>query len=139
MRFAGKGAEKFSAVSWSADAAGQAFIAGAGVVFTCVAEILQPAGDHTVVIGGIVGIDHDPSQHRPRCLLISAAAADAVAGHSAAECSRPLRLSVTSTSDVSTLCTLRAHAALLTNSSSASRLGSVTSTRNWQSPASRVA
>jgi flavin reductase (DIM6/NTAB) family NADH-FMN oxidoreductase RutF len=77
MRFAGKGAEKFSAVPWRADASGQPFIAGAGVVFTCVAEILQPAGDHTVVIGAIVGIDHDPSRrpvvyHR-RALLPSPA------------------------------------------------------------------
>jgi flavin reductase (DIM6/NTAB) family NADH-FMN oxidoreductase RutF len=63
MRFAGKGTEKFADVAWTADAAsGQPLIAGAGVVFTCVAEILQPAGDHTVVIGRIVGIDHDPSR-----------------------------------------------------------------------------
>jgi hypothetical protein len=58
---------------------------------------------------------------------------------SAGELSRPLRLSVKSTRDVSTLCTLLAHAALLTNSSRASLLGRVTSTRNWTSPASRLA
>jgi flavin reductase (DIM6/NTAB) family NADH-FMN oxidoreductase RutF len=62
MRFAGKGAEKFDTVAWTADADGQPLIAGAGVVFRCVAESLQQAGDHTVVIGGIVGIEHDPTR-----------------------------------------------------------------------------
>jgi flavin reductase (DIM6/NTAB) family NADH-FMN oxidoreductase RutF len=31
-------------------------------VFTCIAEILQSAGDRTVVIGEIIGIDHDPTR-----------------------------------------------------------------------------
>jgi flavin reductase (DIM6/NTAB) family NADH-FMN oxidoreductase RutF len=62
MRFAGKGTEKFSVVGWTADADGQPLIAGAGVVFRCVAHTLQPAGDHTVVIGAIVGITHDPTR-----------------------------------------------------------------------------
>jgi flavin reductase (DIM6/NTAB) family NADH-FMN oxidoreductase RutF len=39
-----------------------AVVAGAGVVFSCFTEIMQPAGDHTVVIGTIVGIDHDPTR-----------------------------------------------------------------------------
>jgi flavin reductase (DIM6/NTAB) family NADH-FMN oxidoreductase RutF len=62
LQFAGKGTEKFSSTRWTTDASGQPFIAGAGVVFRCVAEILQPAGDHTVVVGEIVGIDHDPTR-----------------------------------------------------------------------------
>jgi flavin reductase (DIM6/NTAB) family NADH-FMN oxidoreductase RutF len=62
LQFARKGAEKFATVPWTTDDSGQPFIAGAGVVFRCIAEILQPAGDHTVVIGKIVGIDHDPTR-----------------------------------------------------------------------------
>ena len=62
LRFAGKGADKFASTPWTTHASGQPFIAGAGVVFSCVAEIMQPAGDHTVVIGTIVGIDHDPTR-----------------------------------------------------------------------------
>jgi flavin reductase (DIM6/NTAB) family NADH-FMN oxidoreductase RutF len=60
MRFAGKGAGKFDGVSWHTGMSGQPQLVGATVVLDCVVTALVPGGDHTVVLGRVEGIDHQP-------------------------------------------------------------------------------
>jgi flavin reductase (DIM6/NTAB) family NADH-FMN oxidoreductase RutF len=78
MRFAGKGADKFTGAAWTTGMSGQPQLAGATVVLDCVVTALVPGGDHTVVLGEVVAIEHDPQAtpivyHRRRLLPAPAA------------------------------------------------------------------
>jgi flavin reductase (DIM6/NTAB) family NADH-FMN oxidoreductase RutF len=78
MRFAGKGAGKFDGVAWHTGMSGQPQLAGATVVLDCLVAALVPGGDHTVVLGQVVGINHRPHTtpivyHRRRLLRAPAA------------------------------------------------------------------
>src|SRR5919108_4785135 len=48
LRFAGKGAGKFTAATWAPGMSGQPQFSSAAVVFDCVVSAMVPAGDHTV-------------------------------------------------------------------------------------------
>lgn len=56
--FAKKGVEKFERTQWVLSDSGQPKIPGSAMVFDCVVSDLLPGGDHTIVAGGIQGIDH---------------------------------------------------------------------------------
>ncbi|KAA0977127.1 flavin reductase family protein [Paeniglutamicibacter sulfureus] len=56
--FAKKGREKFERTEWVLSDSGQPKIPGAAMVFDCQVADLLPGGDHTIVVGRIVGIDH---------------------------------------------------------------------------------
>lgn len=58
MAFAGKGSQKFDTTSWSLSPTGQPKLDGATVVFDCSVDSMLPGGDHTIVVGNIVAIDH---------------------------------------------------------------------------------
>ncbi|NMH96513.1 flavin reductase family protein [Pseudonocardia acidicola] len=60
MRFAGKGADKFIDAAWHAGMSGQPQLAGATAVFDCVVAELVSGGDHTIVLGEITAIQHEP-------------------------------------------------------------------------------
>jgi flavin reductase (DIM6/NTAB) family NADH-FMN oxidoreductase RutF len=78
LRLAGKGADKFAGLAWSTGMSGQPQLAGATVVLDCVVTALVPGGDHTIVLGRVVGIEHDPQStpivyHRRRLVPAPAA------------------------------------------------------------------
>jgi flavin reductase (DIM6/NTAB) family NADH-FMN oxidoreductase RutF len=60
MRFASKGTDKFTHATWDLGMSGQPQLTGATVVFDCVVTELVPGGDHTIVLGEIQAIEHDP-------------------------------------------------------------------------------
>ncbi|MGY1635857.1 flavin reductase family protein [Geodermatophilus sp. SYSU D00742] len=61
MRFAGKGADKFDGGHWAIGLSGQPQLRGAAQVLDCVVADLLPGGDHTIVVGRVAALEHDPS------------------------------------------------------------------------------
>lgn len=58
MTFATKGSGKFADVEWRTSERGQPRIDGASVIFECSVNSFAPGGDHTIVVGDILAIDH---------------------------------------------------------------------------------
>jgi 3-hydroxy-9,10-secoandrosta-1,3,5(10)-triene-9,17-dione monooxygenase reductase component len=55
-QFAKSGGDKFAGVDWAPTAAGLPGLTGALAWIDCVIEAEHPAGDHTIVIGRVVGL-----------------------------------------------------------------------------------
>ncbi|MFE7978179.1 flavin reductase family protein [Streptomyces shenzhenensis] len=62
MRMAGKGAGKFEDTAWRTGLSGQPQLEGAAIVFGCRVTDFVPGGDHTIVLGTIEAIEHDPGR-----------------------------------------------------------------------------
>jgi flavin reductase ActVB len=63
IRFATKGARKFTDVGFTTTATGQPSVAGALATLDCVVAGRHPAGDHTIIVGDVQQIalgDHEP-------------------------------------------------------------------------------
>ncbi|EHK82233.1 putative reductase [Rhodococcus pyridinivorans AK37] len=76
MAFAGKGKEKFEKTEWSLSGSGCPRFDEATVVFECSVESMTPGGDHTIVVGNILAIDHAADRspvvyHRQRMFATS--------------------------------------------------------------------
>ncbi|MFT4470135.1 flavin reductase family protein [Arthrobacter sulfonylureivorans] len=76
--FAKKGPAKFEQIDWRLSDSGQPRLSGSAMVMDCIVEDLLPGGDHTIVVGRIVDIDHDdsltPIVYHRRQMLASPAA-----------------------------------------------------------------
>ena len=60
-RFARSGHD-FSTLDWAPDEAGVPIIAGCLARFDCAAEDRHPAGDHTILVGRVLGAMHRPGR-----------------------------------------------------------------------------
>ncbi|TDK51250.1 flavin reductase family protein [Antarcticimicrobium luteum] len=60
-RFARSGHD-FSALDWTPDAGGVPILADCLARFDCAAEACHPGGDHTIIVGRVLGAMHRPGQ-----------------------------------------------------------------------------
>lgn len=81
---AGKGADKFSEVSWSPGPHGLPQLEGSAVVAACEVRSLVPGGDHVIVLGDIRSLEVagglSPLVYHRRRMLSAGSLADAAAG-----------------------------------------------------------
>lgn len=77
LAFARKGPEKFDQVAWRLSTSGQPRLPGAALALDCVVSDMLPGGDHTIVVGRVVEIDHhqdrQPIVYHRRQMLASPA------------------------------------------------------------------